>query len=85
MTEYKIVNVPSSAAQTLERYLLELLYVFEHNDFGDLPAFTAGEWSRRNLKGLISDLKWGLKQEHNSLELQAKSADPVQHPWGGAF
>jgi hypothetical protein len=40
--------------------LLEMLIEFEKRDLGDLPEYTAGNWTRRNLEAIIRDLEWEL-------------------------
>ena len=39
------------------RTLFRLLVDFDDRDFGDLPAFVAGRWSRDNLAAMIEDLE----------------------------
>lgn len=39
------------------RRLLELLRKLEQVDFGDCPAYSLGDWSRSNLRGVILDLE----------------------------
>lgn len=37
-------------------YLLRLLHDFKREDFGDMPEFVGGGWTRRNLQSLIEDI-----------------------------
>jgi hypothetical protein len=38
------------------KQLRDLLLIWAGEDFGDLPRFVLGEWSRRSLEGLIEDV-----------------------------
>jgi hypothetical protein len=37
--------------------LAAMLREWSRQDFGDLPEFIAGEWSRRNLDAMIGDIE----------------------------
>lgn len=42
--------------------LFDLLIKFDRLDFGDMPCFYSGDWSRRNLDGLCDDVEWAIRE-----------------------
>lgn len=49
------------------KQLADLLKLFEGEDFGDLPAYHLGDWSRFNLRGIVLDAELAAYRKAKSL------------------